>query len=152
MRASDEDRQRTVDELRRHCAAGRIDVDEYASRVEQALSASTLEELDAVRSDLPMLRVPEPARGGVWAGRHGVPGSRSATGAGVGGGSRERDLSSRAGTRLVAAAVAIMSVAVVLAAIVLGLVAEWAWALLLIAGWAVGVIQGRLGRSAKRHR
>lgn len=151
MRASDEDRQRTVDELRRHCAAGRIDVDEYASRVERALTASTLEELDAIRADLPMLRIAEPAGGGVWAGRNGAAGSRlPARTESHGAGSDDR--STRADTRLVAAAVAVITVAVVLAAIVVGLVAEWAWALLLIAGWAAGVVQGRLGRGGKRPR
>ena len=29
MRVSDVDRERAVEELRRHCAAGRLDVDEY---------------------------------------------------------------------------------------------------------------------------
>lgn len=152
MRASDEDRHRTVEELRRHCAAGRIDVDEYASRVERALSAATLEELDAVRSDLPMLRVPEPAGSGVWAGRSAGNGTRlpASTRSRRGG---ERDESStRLDTTLAAALVAAITVVVVLAAIVVGLVAEWAWAVVLIAGWAAGVVQGRLSRHAKRHR
>lgn len=146
MRASDEDRQRTVDELRRHCAAGRIDVDEYASRVERALGASTLEELDGIRADLPMMRVPEPVGGGIWAGSSParLPAELPRGGGPDGGpaaGSR---------TRVVAALVAAITVAVVLGAIVVGLVAEWAWALVLIAGWAAGVVQGRLAREAKR--
>ena len=37
MRASDADRQRVVEELRRHCSAGRLDVDAFAARVEAAL-------------------------------------------------------------------------------------------------------------------
>lgn len=150
MRVSDEDRQRTVAELRRHCASGRIDVDEFASRVERALSAGTLEELDAVRADLPMMRVPEPAGGGVWAGRSAGSGSHSplqiwSPGARTGGAS-----SAGVDTRLTAVVVALITVGVVVAAIVIGLVAQWAWAAVLIAGWAIGVVQGRLGRQGKR--
>ncbi len=74
MRASDEDRKRTVDELRRHCAAGRLDVDEYASRIERAMLAASLEELDDLRADLPMLRIAEPAGRQTTGGQSGVGG------------------------------------------------------------------------------
>ena len=121
MRVSDEDRRRVVEELRRHCAAGRIDVDEFSARIERALSASTFEELDLVRSDLPMLRIAEPT------GRSG-PGPTSPS------------------TRLTAVTTALITVVVVLTAVIVALVAEWTWAVLLLAGWAAGVVQGRLGR------
>lgn len=142
MRASDEDRQRAVDELRRHCAAGRIDVDEYASRIERALSAASLEELDEIRADLPMLRIAEPAGGRTRAGRP-DPGRALEIVAGVrsGGGSDQK---------VVAIAVALVTVIVVLSAIVIILVAEWTWAVLLLVGWAVGLAQGRLGRRGGR--
>jgi hypothetical protein len=144
MRVSDEDRHRAVDELRRHCAAGRIDVDEYATRLERALSASTLGELDEIRADLPMLRVPEPSAGGIWArSGHRLP----AVGRSI---ADDDQLAGAARTRAVAALVAALTVAVVLGAIVIGLVAEWAWALVLIAGWAVGVLQGRLAKRPHR--
>lgn len=145
MRASDEDRQRTVDELRRHCATGRIDVDEYASRLERALGASTLRELDDIRADLPMLRIPEPSAGGIWA-RSGarLPDLVQSFG------DRDDGPAGGAPTRAVAALVAAITVAVVTGAIIIGLVAEWAWAVVLIAGWAVGVLQGRLAHRPKR--
>ncbi len=151
MRASDEDRQRTVDELRRHCAAGRIDVDEYASRVEQALSAGTLEELDGIRADLPMLRIAEPAGSGVWAARRprvaGPPVSVPESG-------RDRGTGRVAGVQgtVLALAVAAVTVTVVVAAIVLSLAVEWTWAAVLLAGWALGLLQGRLARRAWPHR
>lgn len=150
MRASDEDRRRTVEELRRHCAAGRLDVDEYASRVERALSASTLQDLDEVRADLPMIRIAEPAGGRVWAG-----GSRRGTGERVparrGGGSDGPDGDrSAAARRMVAVGLAAITVAVVLAAIAMILAAEWVWALVLLAGWVVGMLQGRLARAGRR--
>lgn len=136
MRASDSERQRTVDELRRHCAAGRLDVDEYADRIEKAMSATTLEELDHLRSDLPMMRIAEPTGAAKLGGRAlAALDGQTASGA--------------AGRRLSAVAVAALSVAVVLAVVVLSLVAEWAWAAVLVIGWMVGVIQGRSSRRVR---
>ena len=152
MRVSDEDRQRTVEELRRHCAAGRIDVDEYAARIERTLSATTFEELDAIRSDLPMMRIAEPGGHGIWAGgaTRPFPGPRAL---GVAGPHTEPDddllgLSDRIGAMVVA----VITVIVVLTAILVSLVAEWTWAVLLLAGWAAGVLQGRVGRHGRSHR
>jgi hypothetical protein len=53
LRASDADRERVVESLRDHAAAGRLDVDELAERTESALRARTLGELDLVVRDLP---------------------------------------------------------------------------------------------------
>lgn len=148
MRASDLERQRTIDELRRHCAAGRIDVDEYAARIEKAMSATTLEELDRLRADLPMMRIADPdagATGRVWA--RGALAAESGTGPGpalTGGPTGRR--------RLTVTAMALLSVVVVLAVLALSLVAEWAWAAVLIAGWLIGLLQGRLSQSARRGR
>lgn len=141
MRASDADRQRTVDELRRHCAAGRIDVDEYASRIERALAATTLEELDELRADLPMLRVADP-----------IGTSRLSTLPAT----RPRGADKTAGEaaalkeRALALAMVAVAVAVAVAVVVLSLAAEWTWAALLLAGWVIGILQGRLGRSRSR--
>lgn len=55
MRASEAEREAAVDELRRHAAAGRLDVDELESRVESAFAARTREELADLRADLPSL-------------------------------------------------------------------------------------------------
>ena len=134
MRVSDADRQRVVDELRRHCAAGRLDVDEYASRVAEAMEAASLEDLDRARRDLPMLRIPDPSE---TAGRGLARAPRG------GAGSRP------AGGGLLAALVAVASVALVVVAAVVGAVVSWVWAVLLVASWLVGLSQGRFGR--RRH-
>jgi hypothetical protein len=152
MRVSDDDRQRAVEELRRHCAAGRIDVDEYAARIERALSATTLEELDAIRSDLPMMRIAEPGGHGIWAGgsTRAFPPRRALGVAGSAAGPGD-DLP-RSWDRLGAMVVAVITVLVVLTAILVSLVAEWTWAVLLLAGWAAGVLQGRVGRNGRSNR
>jgi hypothetical protein len=53
IRASDEDRQRTVAALERHTGAGRLTLDEFAERARLAHDARTLEDLAAVVGDLP---------------------------------------------------------------------------------------------------
>jgi hypothetical protein len=53
VRASDVDRQRYVDQLRTHAADGRLTLDEFETRVEQAFAATTHGELRAVVADLP---------------------------------------------------------------------------------------------------
>ena len=50
---------------------------------------------------------------------------------------------------MAAVMLAVITVVVVLAALVISLVAEWTWALVLLAGWALGVLQGRLGRRTR---
>lgn len=139
MRASDLERQRTIDELRRHCAAGRIDVNEYAARIEKAMAATTLEELDHLRSDLPMMRIADPTGAGpgpIWA-RATLP----AVGSGEGG-----EAGSSAGRKVAAMAVVLLSILVVLSVVILALIAEWSWAAVLVIGWLVGAATGRLSR------
>ena len=60
MRASDEDRHRVVDALQRHTEAGRLSLDEFTERVDNAYAARTLAELDAVTRDLPAESVTTP--------------------------------------------------------------------------------------------
>lgn len=52
-RASDDDRQRVIDALQRHTAAGRLTLDEFTDRVGDAYSARTLSDLAALTRDLP---------------------------------------------------------------------------------------------------
>jgi hypothetical protein len=137
MRASDSDRQRAIDELRRHCAAGRIDVDEFAARIEAVHGAVTLEELEAVRADLPMMRVAGPAGGGgVWARSAGLPSTGLATG-------DAQEEAIGAARRLLAVLIAAVSVLVVAGAVAMAFASEWVWALILLIGWVIGVAQGR---------
>jgi cobalamin biosynthesis Mg chelatase CobN len=150
MRVSDAERQRAIDELRRHCGAGRIDMDEYSSRLERALAATTLADLDALLADLPIVRIDDPA------GMRASAGSSSSAGSGVvaragrmGSDSSDdgsyaaqgRALSKRLGTT----AVVVLTVVMVLAAVVLALAASWVWAAVLLVGWFIGVLQGWLG-------
>ncbi|MFF4273344.1 DUF1707 domain-containing protein [Streptomyces sp. NPDC001536] len=53
LRASDADRDRIADILREALAEGRLSADEHAERVEGALAAKTVGELDAFIRDLP---------------------------------------------------------------------------------------------------
>lgn len=62
IRASDEDRRRVVAALERHTGAGRLTLDEFASRVEVVVGASTMSELAAVTSDLPATDDDHPRR------------------------------------------------------------------------------------------
>jgi Domain of unknown function (DUF1707) len=53
VRASDEDRERAVADLKEHCAAGRLTLEELPDRVERAYAATTMPELADLTSDLP---------------------------------------------------------------------------------------------------
>jgi hypothetical protein len=59
VRASDRDRNKVADELRAHCADGRITVEEFERRVEQAMAAQTIHELAEVLYDLPATIPPD---------------------------------------------------------------------------------------------
>ncbi len=61
-RASDEDRERSAENLREHFAAGRIGEDELAERLESVYAARTLAELEGVVHDLPALPISAAAR------------------------------------------------------------------------------------------
>jgi hypothetical protein len=56
QRASDADRERKLDELRRHAGDGRLDMEELEERIGAALRARTLEELAELTADLPTRR------------------------------------------------------------------------------------------------
>jgi hypothetical protein len=55
QRASDEERERTVERLRNHYAAGRMEAHELEERIERAYGATTRGELWAVQLDLPRI-------------------------------------------------------------------------------------------------
>jgi hypothetical protein len=68
-RASDAERDRAADALRRHHADGRLSTDELEERTGRAYAATTLGDLDQLFADLPRLRSPEGERRprfGVW--------------------------------------------------------------------------------------
>jgi hypothetical protein len=61
MRASDRDRDRTAELLREHHAAGRLDADEFAERLDKTYQARTIGDLDELIADLPSIdRYPLP--------------------------------------------------------------------------------------------
>lgn len=55
IRASDADRDRTAALLSEHHAAGRLTAEEFHERVDAALNAKTLGELDDLLDDLPLI-------------------------------------------------------------------------------------------------
>jgi hypothetical protein len=55
IRASDSDRDRTAALLREHHAAGRLDLEEFNERLDQAYAAKTVGQLDALLADLPAI-------------------------------------------------------------------------------------------------
>jgi hypothetical protein len=55
IRASDADRDRTAALLREHHAAGRLTMEEFSERMDAALNAKTLSELDDLLADLPVI-------------------------------------------------------------------------------------------------
>jgi predicted phage tail protein len=64
IRASDTDRQRVVDDLRRHTADGRLTLDEFDTRADAAYRAVTHADLAALTADLPDQPAPRiPGRG-----------------------------------------------------------------------------------------
>ena len=64
IRASDDDRQRTITALQQHTEAGRLSLDEFSDRVGAACSARTLGDLADVTRDLPAEPVAVPAVAG----------------------------------------------------------------------------------------
>jgi uncharacterized protein DUF1707 len=62
LRASDADRERVAQALRRHLVAGRLGADEFEQRVEHAYAATTLDELRALTRDLPQSGAATPGR------------------------------------------------------------------------------------------
>ena len=55
VRVSDQEREHAAAELREHFAQGRLDTDELEERLTRAYRARTVEELQALRLDLPRL-------------------------------------------------------------------------------------------------
>ena len=55
IRASDADRDRVASMLREHHAAGRLTAEEFHERMDRALEARTLGELDELMADLPAI-------------------------------------------------------------------------------------------------
>ena len=74
LRASDAERERAAETLRRHHADGRLTTDELETRTERAYASITVDELEQLFADLP--RVPESRGGGerqrAWTGPPGV--------------------------------------------------------------------------------
>src|SRR3954464_1836253 len=60
LRASDAERERVADELRRHHLDGRLDTDELQERLDRCYAARTAGELAPLLQDLP--RAPAPPR------------------------------------------------------------------------------------------
>jgi hypothetical protein len=66
VRASDADREAAVATLREHLSSGRLTLDEFAERVDEAYAARTSGELERVSRDLPAAPGPATRRGRKW--------------------------------------------------------------------------------------
>jgi hypothetical protein len=62
VRASDADRERTVELLRHHSVDGRLTLEEFAERMARAYDAKTQDELEQLTRDLPVETTASPAR------------------------------------------------------------------------------------------
>lgn len=60
LRVSDADRDRVALELREHTVSGRLTLDEFSERIEQAYRARTEDELEALSRDLPQQALATP--------------------------------------------------------------------------------------------
>lgn len=76
LRASDADRERTAQLLREHHAVGRLTVEEFNARLEQAFAARTLGELDELLGDLPAIDLYQLPSAGIRPLRRGGSGPR----------------------------------------------------------------------------
>lgn len=56
IRASDEEREALVVQLREHAATGRLTLEEFSTRMERAYAARTRDELDRLTADLPAVQ------------------------------------------------------------------------------------------------
>ena len=66
LRVSDAEREAAVEALREHFFAGRLDVEEFTERVEQAYAARTVRELEIVERELPAAGRVAPALRKPW--------------------------------------------------------------------------------------
>ncbi len=67
IRASDADRERLAAELGEHVAAGRLTLDEFDTRTQQAYAARTMGDLATLTADLPVPSAEPVAASGRWA-------------------------------------------------------------------------------------
>ena len=58
QRIADADRDRVLLDLREHCVAGRLTLEEFAERAEEVIAARTTDDLEAITRDLPSERAP----------------------------------------------------------------------------------------------
>lgn len=62
IRVSNTEREEVIEQLRRHASEGRLTLDEFEARIEEATQAKTVSELQVVLRDLPVLRAPKRRR------------------------------------------------------------------------------------------
>lgn len=143
---SDQDRQRAVDELTRHCHAGRLDIDAFSERVAEALHAETLAELDLALRDLPRVLIPDPDPHPPVFALAGRRGRRSATPR------RSSDPLAAGSAHPAWQSSLVLAVSLVVLAVSAALVAsaQWGWAAAVFGSWLAGLVQGRVPPRRRR--
>jgi hypothetical protein len=133
LRASDADRERTVNLLREHHAEGRLDMDEFHDRLNAAYEAKTIGDLNALMADLPAIDLyrlpsaglrPAPAGAGSWA-----PARRS-------GASVSRQAAHWAAWSVTSS---VLALAWLLSGAISGGLAWLPWFLLIVIPWAIAI-------------
>ncbi|MCL4448335.1 MAG: DUF1707 domain-containing protein [Actinobacteria bacterium] len=61
LKASDEDREKVIAELRQHYSLGRLTIEELQDRLTKCLEVKTVSELYTLTNDLPYLGIGNPA-------------------------------------------------------------------------------------------
>lgn len=134
-------------------------MDEYGRRIEKAMAAERLEELDAVLADLPILRIADPSApgeaeqrrrraGNNHNGRHHFRSTHTAQLGPAGSAVGSNPVSGY--SRIASTLTALLAVAVVMTAVVLLVAVSWTWAGVLLGGWVAGLLQAAAARRRAR--
>ncbi len=138
LRASDADRERTVELLREHHAVGRLTAEEFDGRVDKAFRAATVGELDELLADMPAIDLYQLPSAGIRPGPVARAGNRGHAGLDRRG---DRRPVSREGTTwgALGAASALLIALWVTVGVTTGGLAWLPWFLLIIVPWGVAI-------------
>jgi hypothetical protein len=139
LRASDDDRKQITDALQAHYVAGRLSSLELEERVEQALAAKTVGDLDVLMADLPSLQTPPAADADRNERRHGRRARREQRERRRGGGGARAGLAAHATSYVL-----VMAMLVVIWLLTAGEHAYF-WPVWPMFGWGIGLASHAFG-------